>query len=131
MILSTMHQHLRGKSGIYALKKRGKIVYVGSSLNIYTRILEHKADNKKDFDEISYHLYFSGNSGANFARKILEMGVICELTPKYNKIFFDNYKFWLYSLPCEEAEAIDRESYRLIVKMVKKIIKSLDGQHEH
>lgn len=40
--------------GVYRLMKRGRIVYIGQSVNIIGRITEHAAE--KDFDQFSYAL---------------------------------------------------------------------------
>lgn len=39
--------------GIYLLKKENRVVYVGSSLSIETRITQHQNELKIEFDEFS------------------------------------------------------------------------------
>lgn len=40
--------------GLYALRRWGKIVYIGQSNNILRRIGEHAAEGVKEFDSFSY-----------------------------------------------------------------------------
>ncbi len=122
MEFSENYQELRHICGVYALKKDKTIVYIGSSVDIYTRILEHKVDGIKDFDTVASVETFGNNEGATVARKIYEMGVICKLKPKHNKIFFTNFRLWMYSLPCEKirkdiADIVFKEVDRLISKL--------------
>ena len=43
-----------GKYGVvYLLKKHGDVVYVGQSINLLSRINQHKGD--KDFDEVEWY----------------------------------------------------------------------------
>jgi excinuclease UvrABC nuclease subunit len=48
-VTRTRFQVPRSKSGVYLLKKEGKIVYIGSSSNVLCRLAGHK---KKAFDSI-------------------------------------------------------------------------------
>ena len=128
MGFSEYYQETRHTNGIYALKKGDDIVYIGSSMDIYTRILEHKADGVKDFDTVSSIERKDGDDGT--IRKIIEMGVICELKPKYNKIYFDDYILWLFSLPSVE---IKQKHIKGICKDVDNIVSKLykGGHYEH
>jgi len=130
MGFSDYYQDTRHTPGIYALKKDEEIVYIGSSRDIYTRLLEHKVDEEKDFDSASSIETIGKNEGADSFRKMIEMGIICQLKPKYNKIFFDNYKLWLFSLPCEN---IKKEHVDLFVKEVDIAISNLSkgGHYEY
>ncbi len=122
------YQETRHTRGIYALKKKKEIVYIGSSSNIYTRILEHKIEGIKDFDTVSTIDLKFKNSGADTARKIFEMGIICKLKPKYNKIYFDNFRFWMYSIPCEN---IDKKIASMVIKKVDSYICKLEEGGHH
>jgi hypothetical protein len=41
-------------SGIYFLLKNSKVVYVGQSLSIASRVINHQHEKQKDFDQIFY-----------------------------------------------------------------------------
>ena len=99
MGFSEYYQETRHTNGIYALKKGDDIVYIGSSMDIYTRILEHKADEDKDFDSVSSISTIGKGEDAEVFREVIEMGIICKLKPIHNKIYFDNFVYWILSIP--------------------------------
>ncbi len=73
-------------SGIYFLTSKGKIVYVGQSDSIITRIGDHIRDNKKIFDNfkfISSKTFFWLDSIKH--REYAEAKCIRKFRPKYNK----------------------------------------------
>jgi len=78
------------KSGIYALLNNNEIVYIGRSTNCYQRILEHCAENKKEFNSVSYFIEDLSDPFLD----ILEVGVIYSLKPKYNKLVIQD--LWTY-----------------------------------
>ena len=86
-------QGLRKKTGIYFLIKNDVVVYVGQSIDIYTRVLEHKFENKKEFDNVKA-LVIEDNT----KREIYEMSFISILKPKCNILSFE-LKDWYNSLP--------------------------------
>ena len=112
-------QPLRGLTGVYFLyNSKKELVYIGKSTNMYSRILEHKFENKKDFS------YFkaAGSEGLTFV-EIMEIYIIDRLRTKYNLInkrfietSFDNFYF---HLPTEVKEKISMNS---ILKGYDKII---------
>lgn len=125
------YQHLRGKIGVYALISDKKIVYIGSSCDIYTRILEHKAEGIKEFDSVTARTNtFIKNNPIfnNLITSIIEMGVICTLRPKLNIIMFNNFKHWIYSLPISEIKELDKNEIGMIEKQVENTIKELKGE---
>lgn len=81
-------QHIKRESGIYALKKDNQIVYVGQSINVYTRILEHIVEKSKDFDEIN--AIYNDNI---LNVQTMEVVIIGILKPKYNKLIIDEQLF--------------------------------------
>ena len=81
-------QHIKRESGIYALKKDKEIVYVGQSINVQTRILEHIVEKSKDFDEIN--AIYNDNI---LNVQTMEVVIIGILKPKYNKLIIDEQLF--------------------------------------
>lgn len=112
-------QSLRGLTGVYFLyNDKKELVYIGKSTNMYSRILEHKFENKKDF---SYFKAACSNS-LTFV-EIMEIYIIDRLRTKYillNKRFietsFDNFYF---HLPAEIKKGMPMNS---ILKAYDKII---------
>ena len=68
-------------SGVYILKNKGKIVYVGKCSNIYMRIRQHRED--KVFDKVLFY-HVADNSVAS----ILERELIKYLNPIENDNLF-------------------------------------------
>jgi excinuclease UvrABC nuclease subunit len=66
------------KCGIYFLFRRGVLVYIGQSTNIYSRIIQHEKEGKKEFDSFCYQLCHINllNSEEEF--------LIKKYTPEYN-----------------------------------------------
>ena len=87
-------QKYRSVQGIYALIQNSKIVYIGYSKNVYIRSLEHIADGKIVFNDLKCMPYVNREEGL-----IYEMALISIAKPIHNKIKFDNFIHWLYSLP--------------------------------
>ena len=81
-------QHIKRESGIYVLKKDNQIVYVGQSINVYTRILEHIVEKSKDFDEIN--AIYNDNILNVQTMEVIIIGI---LKPKYNKLIIDEQLF--------------------------------------
>lgn len=67
--------------GIYFLYKNNKIVYIGESNCIISRVSQHFKDNTKNFDSFT----FREHNGTAKARKQLEKKLIKQYKPKYNK----------------------------------------------
>lgn len=64
--------------GVYLLMLRGKVVYVGSSLNMPNRVAEHRS-NGRPFDQVFYIGTLSDQRGA------LERTLIKAINPSQNK----------------------------------------------
>jgi len=84
-ILKIKKEYKRKKfRGIYFLIKEDKIVYVGSSTDIMSRIVTHKEiDKKKDFDSYSYILLEKHTIKEMHS---LEVKYIRNMLPKLNRI---------------------------------------------
>ena len=68
------------QSGVYILKNKGKVVYVGRSLTcVNSRLVAHCRDKEDDFDEVDVFLI---KNLADVA--ILEIYLICRYSPKLN-----------------------------------------------
>ncbi len=99
-------------SGIYALIKDKKIIYIGSSLDIKKREAEH--EENKDFDDL---LFFSTDSPIKYNSRdhiemlLVEMGVICEILPPLNKIMFTDFFKWFHSIP------LNKRDYSRVIKL--------------
>lgn len=116
------YQHFRKKSGVYALVSKNKVVYVGSSKDIYTRILEHIIEGKKKFDNVvaRTNRFYGNDDGFNdLLTRVVEIGVICKLRPPLNIIMFDNFKYWLYSLPIERINNLPHNEIDIIMQQVE------------
>lgn len=92
-------QHFRDLSCIYALKKNKEIVYIGTTGNLYTRLLEH-IKNGKDFDDVSAVLMSKGKS-SRLEIQIIEQCIISEFKPKLNKMMAKNSFEYLSLIPHE------------------------------
>lgn len=112
-------QPLRGLTGVYFLyNDKKELVYIGKSTNMYSRILEHKFENKKDFS------YFKAAcSDSLLFVEIMEIYIIDRLRTKFillNKRFletsFDNFYF---HLPTEVKERMPMDA---IFKAYDKVI---------
>ncbi len=68
-------------SGVYGLYKNGELVYIGESINIHARAMQHKKD--KDFD--SYNMLVEESN--IIKRKGLEMYMIADKQPLYIGFF--------------------------------------------
>lgn len=85
---------LRGVEGLYILTQNKEAVYIGKSRNIYLRILEHLIEDTKQFDGIKVvenEVYLN--------IEIIEVLVIKELLPKYNKLVIESEFVFLNTLP--------------------------------
>jgi len=65
--------------GIYFLISANKIVYIGQSVDIYSRVAGHKKEGKKRFSRMAYIEASVEKIGG------LEMAYKSEYKPKYNK----------------------------------------------
>jgi len=68
------------KCGVYFLKKKSEVVYVGQSINIAQRISDHQREKEKDFDSFDYVECSVDNLNSN------ETFFIHYYNPKYNKV---------------------------------------------
>lgn len=105
-------QEIKRKTGIYALKKDGVIVYIGQSSNVYCRVLEHIIENKKEFDDIKavYH-------ESKTVIEINEVAIIGLLKPKYNKLVIEFDLFFNIipkSILSQTREELKKDSLGLI-----------------
>jgi len=109
----------RGQKGIYFLIDENKEpAYIGYSSNIYIRLLEHAVENKKKFKTIkSYD--FTGVSDKEIL--IIEMYLICHFKPKYNKVVFDNFNYWFWSLP---------DKYTMTIEEIEDLISDIINKNE-
>lgn len=69
------------KAGIYSLKCNGKVVYIGETISLMTRISQHISENTKIFNSISFEIF----EGSDKERKHKERSMIKRLKPFYNK----------------------------------------------
>ena len=72
---------------VYALFKKKKIVYIGSTKNLGVRLYQHENEGEKDFDKVSYFNNVDWDSfGGDEIKMIrkLEASFIQILRPKYN-----------------------------------------------
>lgn len=72
-------------SGIYFLSRGGAIVYIGQSMNIYSRIAAHEKD--KEFDSACYF------HCAREDMDDIERTLIQSFQPEYNKVHNDMFRF--------------------------------------
>lgn len=70
---------------VYALWSKGKIVYIGQSTQLYSRIKAHT--HTKEFDSFSY---FECKSQSEM--DLVESNLIIKLNPKYNKTITTGYE---------------------------------------
>lgn len=107
MITLKTLQKVRGVAGVYFLyNKDNELVYIGQSKNIYTRILEHKFENKKKFESF-IHIKFDDT----FTREIYEITFISIAKPKYNKLVVDDINKWALNLPTSFKKDIHNISF--------------------
>ena len=117
-------QSVRNLTGVYFLYNKNKeLVYVGKSVDIYTRILEHKFENKKDFS------YFkaTGTVKHTFA-ELLELALIDRYKNKYNLLnkAFTNMSFdkFYFHLPTEIKNNTSLESIYSAIRDLSHYIES-------
>lgn len=96
-------QKYRHEAGVYGLYKKEELVYVGTSNNVYMRILEHFYENKKSFDSIKVNI----DNNITF-NEISEVYIIAKLKPKYNKLVASSAEDYIKMLPSQikETEAM-------------------------
>jgi hypothetical protein len=87
-------QDARGKKGVYFLYCKKEIVYIGYSSNIYTRMLEHKFENKKSFDSFKIFTYCD-----DIISQLAEVVFINTHKPKHNKLVVENLEEWYLTIP--------------------------------
>lgn len=71
-----------GIAGIYFLRHNGRIVYIGESDCVMTRVSNHISDGVKEFDTFTFQSF----NGSKFARKDKESYLIKKYQPKYNMV---------------------------------------------
>ncbi len=77
-----IHQYIRGRHGIYALYRRGKLHYVGLASNLRSRLRQHLHDRHKDsWDHFSIYLTIDGHG-----IKELETMLLRIVSPEGNKM---------------------------------------------
>lgn len=86
-------QRLRNEKGVYFLYNNKKLVYIGYSDNIYLRILEHKLEAKKEFEELLWTKYEDREVAI-----LSEAYLIHKLKPKYNKLIVENFNKWFLTI---------------------------------
>lgn len=91
-------QHIRKKSGIYVLVNNNNPLYIGYSMDIYIRLLEHSF-NKRKFDIFGYYELVGFNRKET---QLIEILMIKRYTPKENKMivkktkgFYMKYKHFM------------------------------------
>lgn len=67
--------------GVYALWNKDKLVYIGRSVNIFSRIISHCKESTKEFDRVSFYRIEN-----NSDRGLTELFLIDKHKPKYNKL---------------------------------------------
>lgn len=100
-------EELRNKTGIYCLIDFGKIVYIGQSTNMYLRILEHISDGKKTFNDI-----VSIERDDKLLVEIVEVMMIVEIRPIYNKLILNSEFVFLNTLPSIVFKIRTKSEYR-------------------
>lgn len=112
-------QSLRKKTGVYFLYDKNKnLVYIGFSGNMYIRILEHIAEDKKDFSFYKA-IEFKNIKSAQFA----EIKLISIYKPKYNKLVCDDFNnLWslIYSIVEDNIDIIELNAKTDIVTLPDK-----------
>ena len=88
----------KDKQGVYILTKNDTIVYIGQSGDVYQRLHQHQYENVRFEADKAYVVQNSWFSNIE-ETLYLEMAFIIGLNPKYNRIKFDNFSMWYYSLP--------------------------------
>lgn len=68
--------------GIYFLRHKGEVVYVGEATCIFSRLAQHHKEKKKIFDEYS----FFETDCSDKQRKCKEARIIRQHKPKYNVV---------------------------------------------
>jgi len=119
-------QHISRKNGLYLLIKDGKIVYIGQSGNIYTRILEHLTEKKKYFDLV-IPIYNENKT----LTEIVEVGLIDMMKPTYNKLVIDRKVFFM-TLPYivkKETTTFSIEDYEVLVENAFSALKYSANKH--
>jgi len=115
-------QKIKNKKGIYLLYKNEELVYIGISSDIYSRVLEHIAENKKDFDSVKNIC-----SQDNLDNEFFEVYYIDKMKPEYNKLNAGNFFNFFYSIPYSLKKSCrDYDQYIKIFKSADKYISSLD-----
>jgi hypothetical protein len=114
-------QRFRNHRGIYCLYNDNEIVYIGSSENLYVRVLEHVAEKAKDFNRVKA---FNGKDHSKENNLMAEMGLICEFQPKLNKIKFESFFNWFHSIPIEHDTTLEEIS--LIISSLSSAIQDMN-----
>jgi len=68
--------------GIYLLLQRGDVVYVGQTSHLLLRLLQHRAERKKQFDKA---LVYTMTSSTESDRLWVEGALICLYRPPANR----------------------------------------------
>lgn len=94
--------------GVYHLKSKGQVVYVGQTRNIKNRIAHHLYSSDKEFDDVDFFEVDESLLNDVEAREIVHFN------PRYNKI-----------LPSSSIYTQEKEILNQIEAMIKKHLKSL------
>jgi len=116
-------QKYRNKKGVYCLYNKDNLVYIGYSSNVYVRTLEHISESKKEFNKIKA---FDGSEISTQNNLLVEMGLICEFKPLYNKIYFESFFIWFNSLP--NKHEYENEAIIGTISALSENIKTLDDE---
>lgn len=119
------YEELKEKTGyiVYRLKKDEDIIYVGKTINLHVRILNHKKD--KDFDTVEI---ISVNT--ELEQSLLEMYFIKKYNPVLNKEFMRDD---IYSSPFINQDLINKMEWVVVgdtknYERDKNVVKDLDGK---
>lgn len=116
-------QRFRNHRGIYCLYNDDEVVYIGSSENLYVRVLEHIAEKTKEFNKVKA---FNGQNHTKEDNLITEMGLICKFQPKLNKIKFDSFFNWFYSIPIEPNTSF--EDINIVISSLAEAIEVMNDE---
>ena len=125
-------QDIRGVAGIYFLYNTDELIYVGSSSDIYTRILEHKVEDKKIFTNFNASTVIK-KDGYEFYIQLLELCIISILKPKENKLVIQDLWSWYTSLPIDFKKHIESyffNDYKSLENRAYEIIDSIKLIHD-
>jgi len=112
-------QQFRNTSGVYMLYDGYELVYIGVSRNVYQRILEHCAEDKKIFSSIK------AITNSNYILvELLEVLLISRNETRYNKLRVDDFFSFYNSIQGSLKENIP--TYSELIKILDIPLKKLD-----